>query len=522
MKNPQGKSIGAPSARRATSAVAAQLRDDPSFDTDPVLTDPGDAYLNADNGWPATGAEAAALQEEYDALANLFLSDEPQTPVAKATQAAAAAPPRPTPLAPPPLRSPSIAPPVSTRQLPTQGIDCLILGHLPVLASAWSLQYARAAAERTGMPVALVRLSSGSVSIEVVFASPEQAVTLRAGSPTANFENALDRARAVAPRLMVRVDETSELDVLSAGHAIDRVVVLCGADDMAVVATYRTIKHLVSNPALRFDGASDGEGGDQVTAMGVAIMGAEAAAADDAIGRLNRATQTFLGRSVSYLACIPRMGPCSTSSLYRGEWTRSARELVEELVELWGTDQPEAIDAMPMAVEAPAPSPMPKPQIHVRRGVEPTPAPRAITQQPREAAAVREVAPTTPGAAMIAGLSVLATRSPYTPSVELACDAQGMLHLVATLSGADATAAFASEAVGKLLAVASWAGDHAELLALAHPQLSEDAIKSGPALHLLTDDPRAARGVLSTGVKVHMVASVTIQGRANWVCNALN
>jgi hypothetical protein len=97
-----------------------------------------------------------------------------------------------------------------------------------------------------------------------------------------------------------------------------------------------------------------------------------------------------------------------------------------------------------------------------------------------------------------------------------------MLHLVATLSGTDATAAFASEAVGKLLAVASWAGDHAELLALAHPQLSEDAIKSGPALHLLTDDPRAARGVLSTGVKVHMVASVTIQGRANWVCNALN
>ena len=93
MKNPQGKSIGAPSARRATSAVAAQLRDDLSFDTDPVLTDPGDAYLNADNGWPATGAEAAALQEEYDALANLFLSDEPQTPVAKATQAAAAAPP---------------------------------------------------------------------------------------------------------------------------------------------------------------------------------------------------------------------------------------------------------------------------------------------------------------------------------------------------------------------------------------------------------------------------------------------
>ena len=66
------------------------------------------------------------------------------------------------------------------------------------------------------------------------------------------------------------------------------------------------------------------------------------------------------------------------------------------------------------------------------------------------------------------------------------------------------------------------ATSHAELLALAHPQLDAAAINDGPSLHLITDDPRAARGVLSTGVRVHMVTTVTVQGRANWVCNPLN
>ena len=123
---------------------------------------------------------------------------------------------------------------------------------------------------------------------------------------------------------------------------------------------------------------------------------------------------------------------------------------------------------------------------------------------------------------MISGLHPLVTKSPYTPTVELASDQNGSLHLVATLTGTDATAAYASEGVGKLLAAASWASDHAELLALAHPQLDAGAINDGPSLHLITDDPRAARGVLSTGVRVHMVTTVTVQGRANWVCNPLN
>jgi hypothetical protein len=203
--------------------------------------------------------------------------------------------------------------------------------------------------------------------------------------------------------------------------------------------------------------------------------------------------------------------------------------LVEELAELWGTkpsEFPGTADFEPPKVEAIAePSrATTAPEIHVRRGIEASTPVRQQGERPMSERPQENPAPavTPPGAAMISGLRPLVTKSPYTPTVELACDQDGALHLVATLTGTDATAAYASEGVGKLLAVASWASDHAELLALAHPQLDAAVINDGPSLHLITDDPRAARGVLSTGVRVHMVTTVTVQGRANWVCNPLN
>ena len=130
MKTPQSN-VPAAKDKRPPSALAAHLAADEATRLDT------DAYLNADNGWPVSGHEAAELQKEYDALADLFLNEEPV-----AIRAGAVA----VPAAPAVAVSPSItgrATPVATRQLPSQGVDCLMLGHLPVLASAWTSQLDR-------------------------------------------------------------------------------------------------------------------------------------------------------------------------------------------------------------------------------------------------------------------------------------------------------------------------------------------------------------------------------------------
>jgi hypothetical protein len=113
-------------------------------------------------------------------------------------------------------------------------------------------------------------------------------------------------------------------------------------------------------------------------------------------------------------------------------------------------------------------------------------------------------------------------RCPYQPSVELAIDAEGGLHLVAMLPERHGPAGPATEAVATLLAASAWASDHADLLVMAKRELQAARIKAGPELHLMTEDPRWARHVLSTGIRVHLLAVANTNGRTSWVCTDLN
>jgi hypothetical protein len=508
------------------------------------LTD--DSYLTGDNGWPVTGDEAAELQREYDALADLFLSEDndpsppPAEPVLKVMPQPASASPPPTP---PTVGTPVVAREVpattacTERHQPSQGVDCLVVGHLPVLDNPWTLQFARMLAETTGHAVALLRLRSKSISLEVVFADNGQAVALKAGGPTAHFHDALARARAVAPRLLIRVDETSELELLASsgqeGAAkIDHVSLLCGGDDAAIVTAYRTIKQLTGNPSLGFTGESDGSSQGRGSDIGVAIIGAEPEAAARAFNKLSRTTQTFLGRTIASLGCIRRMDSCVTSSLYCGEWGRSVRDMLEQVGDLWQTGpaatprresllpQPSPVSPAVMTPEAPR---LAVPVATSKAAPVATPKPTPVAMPPvanpaREPMGGCE----TPTAAIIPGLVPMGIRCPYQPSVELAIDAEGGLHLVAMLPERHGPAGPATEAVATLLAASAWASDHADLLVMAKRELQAGRIKAGPELHLLTEDPRWARHVLSTGIRVHLLAVANANGRTSWVCTDLN
>ncbi len=508
------------------------------------LTD--DSYLTGDNGWPVTGEEATELQREYDALADLFLSEDAAppapAPIIKTTAAASTASPSPAPLSPtskPPAMPLAVQPakPATTacteRHQPSQGVDCLVVGHLPVMDNPWTLQFARMLAETTGHAVALLRLGSKAITLDVIFADNDQAVALKAGGPTAHFHDALARARAVAPRLLIRVDETSELELLaSSGQdgaaTIDHVSLLCGGDEASIVTAYRTIKQLTGNPALGCAGDADGSGRGRGSDIGVAIIGTEPDAAARAFGKLSRTTQTFLGRTIASLGCIRRMDSCVTSLLFRGEWGRSVRDMLEQVGDLW------QMGSAPTRRESAtvAPSAGTNAAAVAAGSSLSSPTDRATTPSAAASPAARTAALTparmpvgggeTPTAAILPGLIPMGIRCPYQPSVELAIDAHGGLHLVAMLPERHGPAGPATEAVAMLLAASAWASDHAELLCMARRELDVARIKTGPDLHLLTEDARWARHVLSTGIRVHLLAVANANGRSTWVCTDLN
>lgn len=492
-----------------------------------------------------------SMQAEYDALADLFLNDDAPAPgdvlrtIGPSTTGEAPSARPPAPAAPPaPATPPSPSRTARPRTTPEEDLDALlagavpyraasraaqsapspastrieglVLGHLPVLASAWAVQYARHVAEETQSPVALLRIQGGTLSLEVVFADSRQAVAVRAGGPTADLEEALARASGVAPHLMIRVDDTAELD-LPRNAGVGRMTLLTGADDMAVVACYRTLKHMLADASagLRLEGDSSSASG---ASLGIAIMGAEPAAAAEAEQKIRRSAMTFLSRSIDSVALVPKIGSCSTALLYRGPAPLDTPAVFELTASRWGSP-------------APAPSAAPAPPPVVRHAPQPA-APRGIDthtkQRPRTqpAGAPQRTVPQAPAATQtlaqhLGGLTTLRARCPYCPDVELAADEQGVLHLVAATAGLGG-ARQGSEAISQLLSAASWADDHAELLALAFPILKPAEGRQGPVLHLITDEARASRGLLGTGVRVHLATPIDMGGSRTWLCRDLN
>jgi hypothetical protein len=100
---------------------------------------------------------------------------------------------------------------------------------------------------------------------------------------------------------------------------------------------------------------------------------------------------------------------------------------------------------------------------------------------------------TTSNAARIGGLRPLAPRCPTARGIELACDAEGTLHLVATPA-----------TLSDLPATSAWVRAQRELLSLACPQLR--SLEAEATRHVVADDPAAAISLVGSGITVHLAA----------------
>lgn len=479
--------------------------------------------------------------QHTDSLAELFLGDGPLAP-ARATEAptgrAAEGIARPALQACPApisISGTSIADD-STRATesaspPEARVEALILGHLPVLASAWVGQFSRISVESAGGPVALLRVRAGSISVDLFDATADI-------PPCPTIEDAIRGASTHARRWLIQVDETDE-PTLASLPSIGSLTLLCGSDDAAVVACYRTLKSLGSR-----DETSE-------KSVRLAIMGAAGDKAKAAADKLAAASRTFLGREVELVPGATKVSAWNSRTLFRGMASASLDSLVP-LLECRGTVMPASAAPVPPEapiiagdrsrnvtrtdafraalrdVLAPGSEAGPRASREPRRPLDPvlsipnTPAamsapapswiapktPPAGAQSPRAnmpaaghsaSRGISQPAGTPSGlVSLIEGLSPISLACPVAPGVAMARDAAGSLHLVARSD----SAIDVGRAWCELDAAAGWAMVNAALLAAA-----ASVRIATPTRHLLACDPREARRLLDSGVRVYAMCA---------------
>ncbi|HEX8876177.1 MAG TPA: hypothetical protein VF777_05470 [Phycisphaerales bacterium] len=466
-----------------------------------------------------------------------------------------------TPSEMPRTTSPSLAPPASPASAfaasATQPvfIESLIVGHLPVLGSAWVMQYAKHRAQTASKPVVLLRVSGADVSVDVAF--PPASLPPATG-PMPSVVDAIRHLKTLSDQWIVRIDEAAEgmdaAELMRCLRASDCASVLTGADEAAVVACYRVIKTMgTDGPPLH-----------------VVVMGSSTDAASDAASKLSKAAEKFLGKSVSSEACSAKITPGSAANVYRGRPNLAHDRLIELVRESVATRvapaarvQPGitpgasstlADDDEPIGSEPRGQSPeaketgtfaAPVPDAFPPAAVAPTTISPARVAAPMaasvaapsdaaslvaapvaaQAAPASTQAPSAPTAANasltrhLPSLEPLEARCPYAPEVELAVDPSGRLHLIARshADAADPNAAFSKLAVAR-----TWAQAHAALLERAFRQAKPLAFT--PEQHLLTDAPKRVRPLLDTDVRLHLLTAPpgTAETAPGWVCVELN
>ena len=349
----------------------------------------------------------------------------------------------------------------TTEQIPAP-CEYLLLGHLPGTAAPWPAQYAAAFAANTGERVGLIKLDSGIITVDLV---GEPALA----SPAPTLDDAVRTLRRRAGRTLIVSNDAAT--IRPGPHGRPPVTVITGADEAAIVAAYRMIRSLSS----------------AVGAVTLAVMGADDAAAERVHRQVSDAAAGFLSSELALGPSVRRVGTIPRVNLYRGEDPRSIGDIIAALSARTDQDENPPDSLLPAHTHAPT----------------------AIKIQPDSATAQRD-APPTPNlhASRIAGLTLIESRCPYHEQLELAADAAGALAIV-SVGGV--------ETVAELLAAKTWAKDHARLLAKAESSLTNQT--ADPTLHLMTDRPAAARGLIGSGVRVHVLARASADG---WACLPLD
>lgn len=415
-------------------------------------------------------------------------------------------------------------------------IEMVVLGHLPVQAGAWLTQYAVHAAGATGRPVAVARLDPTGLTIDICGLPTDSAV-----DRCASVESAIAWAGGRAATWLLRVDDLAEATVAESAR-IDAITLLSGVSESSIVAAYRALKGLVQ----RAGGRGEPPARDHPPELTIALLGASQERAREASARVRRAAATFLGGPVGVAVCAERIGPTGARTVYRGPYEGDAMSLIEriggsvgreypcgarpESAAMRGTDWAGGSDEDAWLLE-PVPARDQAPEGSVVRGLEvdagegnaagglASGEPCGVSSSaPSGAGCGTDVVAAGGSLSSLLGLTAVPLRCPEAPRVEIAADGSGGLHAVVLDELSDGPGGEAGPGrvgVAALLAAEAWIRANAGLIRRAMPFVRGD----GAVLHLVTRVPAAARDLLGTPVKVHLIARASAAGE---LCVGLN
>ncbi len=391
----------------------------------------------------APGTVSAPTREDradYDALAELFMSDEP-APTLRLSDSRSVTEEQ--------TDTPETTEPVAQTPRAAHTVEALVLGHLPILAGAWAAQHARCLAEESDHAVALARYAADTATIQLI--APRDELT-----EADSLEDAVTAAATRNPDWSIRVEAPSELD-LAAASSITRITLLSGADEAAIVAAYRTLK-----------GICEIIPDDDSRTIAVRIMGANDKDAEEAAQKIQRVTNAFLSREITFLPPSQKINAGSGVTLFRGPDENGYESLLA------------SIASQPSDIETPE-----------RKAIPET----ATTAQPLSLAER-------------AGFTPVTITCPAAPNVHLATDDAGTLHLLCE----------SENAVEDLLVAESWATANAPMIRAA-AGLAEDA-EIIP--RVLTSTPAQSRRLLDSRYRVDLLHEVRVGDQTTWCRVPLN
>ena len=481
-----------------------------------------------EDGWLEPEDDTPVLRlrrddDEFEALADAALADDAATVVTD------------------PSGTPGV--PASAREA---YVEAVFLGNLPGLSGPWLTQYAQLLAQQDG-PVAILHVDEERIDAELIEparpAADDPAGRVSSRMPPKPQRDAdlitmldalLTDAHQPVRTVLVHLEASPEEPWLSRGVALDCWTMLCGADDAAVVGTYRTLKQLTEADA-RVAGKS----------VGLMIMGSDRTASRAAAGKVRAAAESFLKTPIELVGWQQQMVPVNLRQIGTWEGTDTVwpalaawlSELDEPMVE-----EVEAVEPASTGVEEPIiePEPEPEPDQVATLPIEPV-APEPEPRNPEPAvASVSNPEPRTPNLDQdpdlasflttadggVPGGIVLEARCPQQPLTQLLLDDAGRLHLLrrSELSDALGDDTALRVAILDLIEARRWVRDHLDLLQLTQRQCRFDA-GADPVLHLFTDRAdRATALVAQLGpmIKLHLLQSVAVGDQRTWFCTALS
>jgi hypothetical protein len=393
-------------------------------------------------------------------------------------------------------------------------VEAVITGHLPVRGAVWVRAYASAVSRGEGRPIALVRVTGDRTTVELVGSSVET-------DAVSDTELAIQAVSSATEHWLLHFDEIDQAGMLRE-RGFDRVTVLSGADEPAVVSAYRLLKTLSDD---RGDAIAEG-----ALDVGISIVGSghdETARATDRIGI---AAKRFLSMDLSARRAVPKIETATVSMIGDVDRRCEPSGLLETIAACVADAREPAVDReTARRVASVLDSGRPGPAVetsaaasvlgdeHVRTGrvadgsaagvVRPA-ARRAFDRadSPAETALTSDrPLPST----LVAGLTGLDLPCPVADGVEIATDGEGGLHLLAWWDG---------DAAGRLMKARVWAGINLPLLARLAPL---DASKRRATLHAVCDSVGVAADLRGAEMTVHLAQPITAATANGWVTTAV-